>query len=89
MLKTTKLNNPHGESPEVLLKAYKWIWGQEDCNYPEGKGRTMSWEGWRKEKGLWVKTGDGIIDLRNMLRAISEGQQKSPKLINMGAERNE
>lgn len=42
VLKDTKLNNPTGEPPEVLLKAYKWIWGQEDCNYPEGKGRKMS-----------------------------------------------
>ncbi len=33
-----------GENPEVLLKAYKWIWGQEDCNYPLPKyeGREMS-----------------------------------------------
>lgn len=37
-----KLNNPIGESPEVLMKSYKWIWGQEDCNYPEGQGRNMS-----------------------------------------------
>jgi len=37
-----KLNNPGGELPEVLMKAYKWIWGQEDCNYPEGQGRDMS-----------------------------------------------
>jgi len=27
---------------KLLLKAYKWIWGQEDCNYPEGEGREMS-----------------------------------------------
>lgn len=33
-----------GELPEALLKAYKWIWGQEDVNYPSGKGRLMSWE---------------------------------------------
>jgi hypothetical protein len=39
------LKNPCGEIPEVLLKAYKWIWGQEDINYPTGKGRLMSWEG--------------------------------------------
>ncbi len=39
------LSNPCRELPEVLLKAYKWIWGQEDCNYPDGKGRAMSWEG--------------------------------------------
>jgi hypothetical protein len=42
ILKITKLKNPNGEPPEVLLKAYKWIWGQEDCNYPEGEGREMS-----------------------------------------------
>lgn len=66
-----KLTNPCGEIPEVLLKAYKWIWGQEDCNYPppKYKGRAMSWEGWRKNKDSEVleKTGDGIIDLRNSL----------------------
>ena len=33
-----------GEPPDVILKAYKWIWGQEDCNYPTGKGRDMSME---------------------------------------------
>ena len=31
-----------GESPEALIKAYKWIWGQEDVNYPNGEGRLMS-----------------------------------------------
>jgi len=48
VLKDTKLSNPTGELPELLLKAYKWIWGQEDCNYPEGKGREMSMEGIRE-----------------------------------------
>jgi hypothetical protein len=33
-----------GETAETLLKVYKWIWGQEDVNYPNGKGRLMSWE---------------------------------------------
>lgn len=33
-----------GESPEALIKAYKWIWGQEDVNYPNGQGRLMSWK---------------------------------------------
>ncbi|MBN1538482.1 MAG: hypothetical protein JW908_17230 [Anaerolineales bacterium] len=37
--------NPIGENPEILLKAYKWIWGQEDINYPTGKGRQMSMDG--------------------------------------------
>ncbi len=52
VLKNTKLSNPSGENPEVLLKAYKWIWGQEDCNYPDGKGREMSMYGTPKIPGL-------------------------------------
>jgi hypothetical protein len=32
-----------GEIPEKLIKAYKWIWGQEDVNYPNGEGRFLSW----------------------------------------------
>ena len=32
-----------GANPEVLIKAYKRIWGQEDVNYPNGDGRYMSW----------------------------------------------
>jgi hypothetical protein len=27
---------------ELLLKTYKWIWGQEDVNYPKGEGRWKS-----------------------------------------------
>lgn len=50
VIDTTNFSNPTGEPPELLLKAYKWIWGQENCNYPEGKGRAMSWEGWQKTK---------------------------------------
>jgi len=41
-----------GESPELLLKAYKWIWGQEDCNYPTGEGRAMSMKRIRRYKRL-------------------------------------
>jgi len=59
VLKTTKLNSPTGEPPEVLLKAYKWIWGQEDCNYPEGQGREMSM--------------NGIRELQRKLREIVNG----------------
>lgn len=70
VLKNTKLINPFGEPPELLLKAYKWIWGQEDCNYPDGKGRAISWEGWKKEKGQWIKTVEGIVDLREQLKKI-------------------
>lgn len=68
VLRDVTLTNPCGEHPEVLLKAYKWIWGQEDCNYPDGKGRAMSWEGWKKdEKGILEKTGAGLVDLRDSL----------------------
>ena len=42
VLASVELINPCGEDPEILLKAYKWIWGQEDCNYPDGEGRNMS-----------------------------------------------
>lgn len=40
----TACNFQSGELPEVLIKAYKWIWGQEDVNYPSGDGRNMSWK---------------------------------------------
>jgi hypothetical protein len=33
-----------GETAETLLKVYKWIWGQEDVNYPNGEGRMLSWK---------------------------------------------
>lgn len=39
-----------GESPEALIKTYKWIWGQEDVNYPNKLGRAMSWEGFKNAK---------------------------------------
>lgn len=39
------LNFDVGERPESLIKVYKWIWGQEDVNYPYGEGRKMSWKG--------------------------------------------
>ena len=37
-----------GEHPEELIKAYKWIWGQEDVNYPNGDGRNMSWSAYQE-----------------------------------------
>ncbi len=39
-----------GEMPEALIKSYKWIWGQEDVNYPNGEGRYMSWKEFEKLK---------------------------------------
>lgn len=57
VLKDMKLKNPCGEIPEVLLKAYKWIWGQEDCNYPppKYKGREMSMDEIKKLKEKLIK----------------------------------
>lgn len=37
-----KFSRLPGLSAELILKTYKWIWGQEDCNYPSGEGRWMS-----------------------------------------------
>lgn len=71
ILKNTSFENPCGENPEALLKAYKWIWGQEDVNYPTGKGRAMSWEGWKKDGNKWVKSGTGLKDLLNQLKGKS------------------
>jgi hypothetical protein len=34
-----------GLSVELILKTYKWIWVQEDCNYPNGEGRWLSMNG--------------------------------------------
>ena len=48
VLDRMKLATLTGETPEVLLKVYKWIWGQEDCNYPNGEGREMSMNDIRK-----------------------------------------
>ncbi len=67
ILSEIELKNPGGEDPETLLKAYKWIWGQEDVNYPNGLGRRMSFEGKEIEKGKEVATGEGILDLKQRL----------------------
>ncbi len=70
VLQEIKLATPSGENPETLIKAYKWIWGQEDVNYPTGKGRVMSWEGWKKNGKEWHKTGTGLKDLKDLLEEI-------------------
>lgn len=69
ILKDTSLISIADSDSEALLKAYKWIWGQEDVNYPNGKGRAMSWEGWVRdgEQKEMVKSGTGLKDLLNKL----------------------
>lgn len=61
------ITNPGGIEPEILLKAYKWIWGQEDVNYPDKLGRRMSFEGLKIEGKEEVKTNEGIVDLKKVL----------------------
>ncbi len=36
------IKNTIGIPMETILKVYKWIWGQEDCNYPTKAGRWLS-----------------------------------------------
>jgi hypothetical protein len=74
VLSEMKLAPSIGDPPDLLLKTYKWIWGQEDCNYPEGKGRAMSWEGWEKKGDQWVRTGRGLTDLREDLKTDRAGE---------------
>ncbi|GHT71240.1 hypothetical protein FACS1894110_24000 [Spirochaetia bacterium] len=46
VLKTISTKQTNGLSVETIYKVYKWIWGQEDCNYyPQAKGRWMSMDG--------------------------------------------
>ena len=78
VLSATNLRSPVGEIPEVLLKVYKWIGGQEDSNSPDGKGRAMSWEGWGKVDDEWRRTGNGITDLRERLRRSSGKSTLTP-----------
>ena len=60
ILHEAQLKNPCNEDPEVLMKAYKWIWGQEDCNYPPPlQGRDMSMK--------------AILELREKLRGSVQG----------------
>ena len=50
------IKSPCKEDPEVLMKAYKWIWGQEDCNYPPPlQGRDMSMKAILELKGRLKK----------------------------------
>ncbi len=37
-----QLGDTVGIPVETILKVYKWIWGQEDCNYPTKEGRWLS-----------------------------------------------
>lgn len=42
VIKDNKIINGIGIPIDTIFKVYKWIWGQEDCNYENGQGRWMS-----------------------------------------------
>jgi len=44
---------------ETILKVYKWIWGQEDCNYPTGEGRWLSMNAILKHFGFTKEDVEG------------------------------
>ena len=42
VIERLQLRDTIGIPVETILKVYKWIWGQEDCNYPTKSGRWLS-----------------------------------------------
>lgn len=42
VIEKLQLTNLVGLPVETIFKVYKWIWGQEDCNYPTQQGRWLS-----------------------------------------------
>lgn len=42
VMRKMNLRDIAGIPIETILKVYKWIWGQEDCNYPTKAGRWLS-----------------------------------------------
>lgn len=62
-----------GELPEVLLKAYKWIWAQEDLNYPGGLGRKMSFNG--------ITKSNGQVKRRVLVKEFPELENKLKKIF--------
>ena len=45
VIREFRLEDTVGIPVETILKVYKWIWGQEDCNYPTKEGRWLSMRG--------------------------------------------
>lgn len=52
VLRRMHLRDTVGIPAETILKAYKWIWGQEDCNYPTKAGRWLSMDALMDRFGL-------------------------------------
>ncbi len=52
VIRRMNLKDTIGIPVETILKVYKWIWGQEDCNYPTKAGRWLSMNNLLKKFGL-------------------------------------
>lgn len=46
-------DSPCGETTEFYLKFFKWLFGEEDCNYPTREGRDRSMKSFRVHK-QWI-----------------------------------
>lgn len=55
VLRRMRLRDTVGIPVETILKVYKWIWGQEDCNYPTKAGRWLSMNALLDRFGLSVE----------------------------------
>jgi hypothetical protein len=55
VIKDKKIEFGIGLPVDTMLKIYKWIWGQEDCNYEYGKGRWMSMESILENYGVEIE----------------------------------
>ena len=58
VIRRLQLHDTIGIPVETILKVYKWIWGQEDCNYPTKAGR------WLSMKALLDRFGVHLEDIR-------------------------
>lgn len=52
-----QLRDTIGIPVETILKVYKWIWGQEDCNYPTKAGRWLSMNALLSRFGVNIEDG--------------------------------
>lgn len=62
------LKDSVGINVETILKVYKWIWGQEDCNYPTKMGR------WLSMNALLDRFGLNAVDLELWQRRLKDGK---------------
>ena len=54
VIQNRNIVNIGGLPVDAIYKAYKWIWGQEDCNYPNNKGRWLSMDHLLSKYGIEV-----------------------------------